>query len=310
VRILGGIFRHRGPKRPGITVEVGVVVPEARKRCSREAGMVLPGTAIARNDNTHEEAIMATATARAPSALHFDLAPLPFDYEALEPILSAETLSLHHDKHHRKYVETMNQLLAQAPIAKASSLQDVVRASSGKLFNNAAQAWNHDFYWHSLSPKRSRAAGALLHRIEKDFGSYERFSEAFAKAAIEQFGSGWAWLVQKDGKLEVTSTSNADTPMARGVRCLLTLDVWEHAYYVDYRNERERYVSALNRRPPQLGVRREQHRLSRASMETPAHIATSPDRDGERHVKWIPLVVPLSALFLAMLVYVINATVL
>jgi Fe-Mn family superoxide dismutase len=121
----------------------------------------------------------------------------------------------------------------------------VVRASPGKLFNNAAQSWNHDFYWHSLSPKRSRPAGALLHRIEKDFDSYERFTEALAKAASEQFGSGWAWLVLKDGKLEVAATSNADTPMAHGVRCLLTIDVWEHAYYVDYRNERDRYLSAV-----------------------------------------------------------------
>ena len=120
-----------------------------------------------------------------------------------------------------------------------------MRASSGKLFNNAAQAWNHDFYWRSLSPKRGRPSGALLHRIEKDFGSYERFAEALGRAANEQFGSGWAWLVLKDGKLEVAATSNAETPMARGVRCLLTIDVWEHAYYVDYRNERQRYVAAV-----------------------------------------------------------------
>jgi Fe-Mn family superoxide dismutase len=189
---------------------------------------------------------MATATARAPSStLQFQLQPLPFGYDALEPIISAETLSLHHDKHHRKYVDTMNQLLRESPIERASSLEEVVRASSGKLFNNAAQSWNHDFYWHSLSPKRSRPSGALLHRIEKDFGSFERFAEAFGKAANDQFGSGWSWLVQKDGKLEVTATSNADTPMKHGIRCLLTLDVWEHAYYVDYRNERQRYVSAV-----------------------------------------------------------------
>jgi superoxide dismutase, Fe-Mn family len=188
---------------------------------------------------------MPTATARTPAVAQFELHPLPFGYDALEPILSAETLSLHHDKHHRKYVDTMNQLLKQSPVQQGAALEEVVRASSGKLFNNAAQAWNHDFYWNSLSPKRTRPSGALLHKLEKDFGSYERFSEAFAKAAIEQFGSGWAWLVQKDGKLEVVSTSNADTPMAHGVRCLLTVDVWEHAYYVDYRNERERYVSAL-----------------------------------------------------------------
>lgn len=188
---------------------------------------------------------MATATARAPAVTQFELHPLPFDYDALEPIISAETLSLHHDKHHRKYIDTMNQLLKQSPIERASSLEDVVRGSSGKLFNNAAQSWNHDFYWHSLSPKRSRPAGALLHKLEKDFGSYDRFAEAFSKAANEQFGSGWAWLVQKDGKLQVTATSNAETPMAQGVRCLLTVDVWEHAYYVDYQNQRDRYVAAV-----------------------------------------------------------------
>ena len=188
---------------------------------------------------------MATATARAPSVTQFELPPLPFAYDALEPVISAETLALHHDKHHKKYVETMNQLLKESPIERASSLEDVVRASSGKLFNNAAQSWNHDFYWRSLSAKRGRPSGALQHRIEKDFGSYERFAEALSKAANEQFGSGWAWLVLKDSKLEVATTSNAETPMTRGLRCLLTIDVWEHAYYVDYQNERQRYVSAV-----------------------------------------------------------------
>jgi len=176
--------------------------------------------------------------------LHFDLPPLPYAEDALAPVISAETLALHHGKHHRKYIDTMNELLAKEGLA-ASSLEDVVRKGKGKLFNNAAQAWNHEFYWHSLSPKKSRPSGALLHQIEKDFGSYERFAEKFGAAAIGQFGSGWAWLVKKDGKLDVVATPNADTPMAHGVRCLLTLDVWEHAYYVDYRNQRERYVSAV-----------------------------------------------------------------
>jgi superoxide dismutase, Fe-Mn family len=159
-------------------------------------------------------------------------------------VISAETLKLHHGKHHKKYVDTMNQLLEKEDL-HASSLEEVVRQVKGKLFNNAAQAWNHDFYWHSLSPKRRRPAGALLHRLEKDFGSYDGFAGKFAAAANGQFGSGWAWLVEKDGKLEVLATGNADTPMAQGLKCLLTVDVWEHAYYVDYRNERERYVSAI-----------------------------------------------------------------
>ena len=187
---------------------------------------------------------MATSVAAKAKGISFSLPPLPYPEDALAPVISAETLKLHHGKHHKKYVDTANQLLAKEPIA-ASSLEDVVRQAKGKLFNNAAQAWNHDFYWHSLSPKRQRPQGALLHRLEKDFGSYESFAGKFAAAANGQFGSGWAWLVEQGSKLEVVATSNADTPMAHGVKCLLTVDVWEHAYYVDYRNERERYVSAI-----------------------------------------------------------------
>jgi Fe-Mn family superoxide dismutase len=187
---------------------------------------------------------MATSAARAHQPIQFSLPPLPYAEDALAPVISAETLQLHHGKHHRKYVDTMNQLLHEQPVA-GRTLEDIVRASSGKLFNNAAQAWNHDFYWHSLSPKGGKPAAALLHQIEKDFGSFERFCEKLAAAATAQFGSGWAWLTRKDGKLEVVTTSNADTPMAHGVQCLLTIDVWEHAYYVDYRNQRERYLSAV-----------------------------------------------------------------
>jgi Fe-Mn family superoxide dismutase len=187
---------------------------------------------------------MSTATAKAVQALHFDLPPLPYPEDALAPAISAETLALHHGKHHKKYVDTMNELLRKEP-ARGSTLQDVVRNSKGKLFNNAAQAWNHDFYWHSLSPKKTRPSGALARRIEGDFGSYERFTEQLAKAATDLFGSGWAWLIENGGKLAITTTSNADTPMAHGKKCLLAIDVWEHAYYVDYRNQRERYLSAV-----------------------------------------------------------------
>ena len=187
---------------------------------------------------------MATNLATKARNLHFPLPPLPYGEDALAPVISAETLSLHHGKHHRKYVDTMNELLKKESVA-GSSLEDVVRNSKGKLFNNAAQVWNHDFYWKSLSPKKTRPSGALLRRIDGDFGSYDRFAEAFAAAAAGQFGSGWAWLVEQNGKLEVVTTSNADTPMARGIRCLLTVDVWEHAYYVDYRNQRDRYLSAV-----------------------------------------------------------------
>ena len=184
------------------------------------------------------------AAEKAMQKLQFDLPPLPYAEDALAPVISAETLSLHHGKHHKKYVDTMNELLQKEPV-KGSTLEDVVRNSKGKLFNNAAQAWNHDFYWHSLSPKKTRASGALLRRLETDFGSYDRFAEQFGAAASAQFGSGWAWLVEENGKLAIVTTSNADTPMAHGKKCLLTVDVWEHAYYVDYRNQRERYLSAV-----------------------------------------------------------------
>jgi Fe-Mn family superoxide dismutase len=192
---------------------------------------------------------MATSVAAKARHPHFPLPALPYAEDALAPVISAETLKLHHGKHHKKYIDTINQLLEKEQL-HAATLEEVVRAAKGKLFNNAAQAWNHDFYWHSLSPKRRRPAGALLHRLEKDFGSYEGFAGKFAAAANGQFGSGWAWLVSKgekeqDGKLEVVATANADTPMAHGIKCLLAVDVWEHAYYVDYRNERERYVSAI-----------------------------------------------------------------
>jgi len=187
---------------------------------------------------------MAIATAKAVQKLHFELPPLPYAEDALAPIISAETLAVHHGKHHRKYVETTNQLIAEQPL-EARSLEELVRKASGKLFNNAAQAWNHDFYWHSLAPDARSPSAALRRRLERDFGTYESFLDKFAAAANGQFGSGWAWLVDKDGKLQVMATANADTPMAHGVRCLLTLDVWEHAYYVDYRNQRERYVQAV-----------------------------------------------------------------
>jgi superoxide dismutase, Fe-Mn family len=176
--------------------------------------------------------------------LHFELPPLPYAEDALAPIISAETLQFHHGKHHRKYVDTLNQLLEKER-PKGNTLQEIVKNSSGKLFNNAGQAWNHDFFWHSLSPRGGRPSGPLLGRLERDFGSYERFVEAFAKAGNEQFGSGWAWLVEKDGKLQVMATPNAETPMAQGVRCLLTIDVWEHAYYIDYRNQRDRFLAAV-----------------------------------------------------------------
>lgn len=190
---------------------------------------------------------MKGSAARAPQqALHFELPPLPYPEDALAPAISAETLRLHHGKHHKKYVDTMNQLLQEQPMA-ARTLEEVVRGSSGKLFNNAAQAWNHDFYWKSLAPGGGKPEGALLTQIDHEFGGYEGFVKKFAAAASGQFGSGWAWLVKNGAKLEIVATPNAETPMAKGATCLLTVDVWEHAYYVDYRNERDKYLDAVIR---------------------------------------------------------------
>jgi superoxide dismutase, Fe-Mn family len=188
---------------------------------------------------------MKSAAARTPhDAPQFQLPPLPYAEDALAPVISAETLRFHHGKHHRKYIDTMNQLLREAPVP-GRTLEEIVKASSGKLFNNAAQAWNHDFYWHSLAPQGGQPSAALRGLIDKDFNSFEHFKDDFAKAASGQFGSGWAWLVRRDGKLGIVTTPNAETPMAKGVQCLLTVDVWEHAYYIDYRNDRDKYLAEL-----------------------------------------------------------------
>jgi Fe-Mn family superoxide dismutase len=193
---------------------------------------------------------MKSSAARKPHATpHFSLPPLPYPEDALAPVISAETLQLHHGKHHQLYVDKTNKLLEENPVG-GDTLEQIVRACAGvpdrtQLFNNAAQAWNHDFYWHSLSPKGGEPSGNLLQRIEKDFGSYARFTKALAAAGSGQFGSGWAWLVSKNGALSIVATSNADTPMARGIGCLLTIDVWEHAYYVDYRYQRDKYLEEV-----------------------------------------------------------------
>lgn len=186
----------------------------------------------------------SATTERTVVTPRFELPPLPYAYDALAPVISKETLELHHDKHHRKYVDMTNQLAAEQKV-HAASLEEVVKAADGKLFNNAAQAWNHEFYWHSLAPKGGKPSGAILKKLQSDCGGWDSFAKEFAAAANGQFGSGWAWLVVKDGKLAIMATPNAETPMARDIKCLLALDVWEHAYYVDYRNQRERYVEAV-----------------------------------------------------------------
>jgi Fe-Mn family superoxide dismutase len=175
---------------------------------------------------------------------------LPYADTALAPHVSQETLQFHHGKHHKTYVDNANKLIVGTPLADAT-VEAIVRqahASGNKpLFNNAAQAWNHAFYWKSMSPNGGgRPKGLLLDKIGEAFGSFEAFREELAKAAVTQFGSGWAWLVLEGGKVKVAQTPNAETPLVTTERTpLLTIDVWEHAYYVDYRNRRPDYVSTF-----------------------------------------------------------------
>lgn len=176
----------------------------------------------------------------------FTLPPLPYAKDALAPHISAETLEYHHGKHHNAYVTNLNKLLEGKPEA-SKSLEDIILSSEGGVFNNAAQVWNHTFYWHCMKPNGGgQPTGDLADAIKRDFGSFEKFSEEFSNAAATQFGSGWAWLVlNKDKKLAVTKTPNADLPMKHGQKALLTIDVWEHAYYIDYRNLRPKYIETF-----------------------------------------------------------------
>ena len=173
----------------------------------------------------------------------FQLPELPYAKDALAPHISAETIDYHYGKHHQAYVNNLNQLLLDHPLAN-DTLENIIMKSEGGLFNNAAQVWNHTFYWNCLSPQGGgQPEGKLAQAIQDEFGSFDAFKEAFTKAAIATFGSGWAWLVQeKSGKLVIVSTSNADTPMRHGQVALMTCDVWEHAYYIDYRNSRPSYL--------------------------------------------------------------------
>ena len=175
-----------------------------------------------------------------------ELPKLPYDMNALAPHISAETLEYHYGKHHKTYVDNLNKLITDTEFADMS-LEDVIKKSSGGMFNNAAQIWNHTFYWHCLSPDGGGAPkGALAQAIDKAFGSFDEFKQKFTTTAVTTFGSGWAWLVKNaDGSLAIQSTSNAATPLTEGKTPLLTCDVWEHAYYIDYRNKRPDYVGAF-----------------------------------------------------------------
>ena len=181
----------------------------------------------------------------------FELTPLPYDFAALEPHISARTMDFHYNKHYKTYVDTLNELIAGTALAKIS-LEEIVRATANdsratqtKIFNNAAQAWNHAFLWSCMTPKSTKPNAALQRRIDESFGGLDGFKKTFVKTATDQFGSGYAWLVQADGELKIRSTSNARPPFVDDQTVLLACDVWEHAYYLDYQNKRVDYVNAL-----------------------------------------------------------------
>ncbi len=174
----------------------------------------------------------------------FELPPLPYAIDALAPKgISQETLEYHYGKHHQTYVTNLNKAVEGTP-DESLSLEEIILKAEGPLFNNSAQVWNHTFYWNSMSPNGGGApTGEIAERINKDLGSFDDFKSKFADAATTQFGSGWAWLVEDGGKLDVVKTANADLPLKHGQKALLTIDVWEHAYYIDFRNARPNYIS-------------------------------------------------------------------
>ena len=176
----------------------------------------------------------------------FTLPQLPYAMDALAPHISKETLEYHYGKHHQAYVDNLNKLVADTPMAKPS-LEAIIQEAKGPVFNNAAQIWNHTFYWHCLSPQGGgEPQGKLAEKINAAFGSFEKFKEQFSQTAATTFGSGWAWLIENpQGQLSIVSTSNAGTPMVDGNTALLTCDVCEHAYYIDYRNARVNYIQAF-----------------------------------------------------------------
>ncbi|MAS24574.1 MAG: superoxide dismutase [Fe] [Oceanospirillaceae bacterium] len=176
----------------------------------------------------------------------FELPPLPYAKDALEPHISAETLEFHHDKHHQTYVTKLNGLIEGTEF-EGKSLEDIIKTSSGGVFNNSAQVYNHTFYWNCLSPNGGgEPTGAVAEAINAAFGSFEEFQTKFNDMAVNNFGSSWTWLVKKaDGSLDIVNTSNAGTPITEGLTPILTVDLWEHAYYIDYRNVRPEYLKGF-----------------------------------------------------------------
>ena len=206
-------------------------------------GFLLAGAALGATSLFGAPAVARTASPHV-------LPPLPYPENALDPVISARTVGFHYGKHHQAYVDKLNTLVVGTPMANLT-LEQVIKASAGaadkeEVFNNAAQVWNHTFYWNGMQPKGGgKPKGELAARIEKDFGSYDAMRKALFTAASTQFGSGWAWLVEDAGKLKVMKTGNADNPLTRGMKPLFTIDVWEHAYYLDHQNKRADYINAV-----------------------------------------------------------------
>ena len=210
--------------------------------------VVVPVVGMALAVNAVESAAVPLATGGAGA---FTLPALPYAQEALEPYISSRTMGFHYGKHHQAYVDNLNKLVAGTPWAAGCTLEKVILDCAGKaekvaVFNNAAQAWNHSFFWQCMKPGGGgQPSGRLMELIAKSFGDFGKFKEAFVAAAVAQFGSGWVWLVQDGDTVKIVKTSNADTPVAHGQTALLTCDVWEHAYYLDYQNRRKDFVEAF-----------------------------------------------------------------
>jgi superoxide dismutase, Fe-Mn family len=207
------------------------------------------GTLFAAEPKPKEDT-MTAATQMKDSPMPITLPPLPYEQNALEPYITANTLSFHHGKHHNAYVTNLNNLIKDSPLANATLEQIILDSAKDPakagIFNNAAQVWNHTFYWNSMKPNGGGAPkGELAKKIESDLGGFDAFKEAFKQAATTQFGSGWAWLVLDGGKLKITKTGNAGTPMVHGQKALITIDVWEHAYYLDFQNRRPDYITTF-----------------------------------------------------------------
>ncbi|MGE4232506.1 MAG: superoxide dismutase [Bacteriovoracia bacterium] len=173
------------------------------------------------------------------------LPDLPYEKNALEPLMCSETLEYHHDKHHKGYVDKLNLLIEDTEY-EGLGLEEIIKRSRGAIFNNAAQVWNHNFFWKSLSPNKTSPIGEIYNAINRDFQSLDNFRDIFKKKATDLFGSGWIWLVQEaSGKLGIETTSNAENPLTIGRKAIITCDLWEHAYYIDYRNQRAKYIDAF-----------------------------------------------------------------